>query len=318
MAIIAGSTLHFNDLPPYLQSLLQLNKMTPFFNMAGQKNGVRIIGDKIFDLDQVWSVDDGAQTGLTEQESVDGVASTRVARTSEQNGIQLFQHKPQVSFLRESIQGGASLPQSGANAAVVGSAQVDPAAFQIEAHLQKIQKDMDYSSLLGTLNSPTASSGVGEEFTMGGIIPAISSNTVDGLGAALDKDMLDALFVQMADTGAPFTDVTLVVSAANKIKISKLYGLSERDSFNFGGARVETLVTDFGLFPIIIDQNVPADTILVADMAYCKPVILPYKGNTILVDMKTTSGASSEWLIYAQGSFDYGSESVHGTVTNFI
>lgn len=316
MPITAGTTLHFNDLPPYLQSLLQLNKMTPFVNMAGQKNGVRVIGDKVFDLDQVWSVGDGEQTGMTEQESVDGVSATRVTRSVDQNGIQLFQHKPQVSFLRESITGGASTPRT-AGAAVVGSNQVDPVSFQIEAHLQKIQKDMDFSALLGTLNLPTASSGVGEDFTMGGIIPAITTNAINAAGA-LSKSVMNSLFVEMADNGVPFTDIMIVVSAANKVVLTDLYGLSERDSFNFGGVRVETLVTDFGLFPIMIDQNIPSSTVLVADMAYCKPVVLPYKGESVYVKPMDTNGASTEWLIYMQGSFDYGSEQVHGKVTGIV
>ncbi len=316
MSLVAGTSLHFNDLPPYLQSLLQLNKMTPFFNLAGQKNGVRIIGDKVFDMAQVWSIDDGEQLGLTEQESIDGVANTRVTRAVEQNGIQLFEHKPQISLLRESITGGASAPRT-AGEAVVGDNQVEPAAFQIEAHLQKVQKDMDYSSLLGTLNLPVASTGVGEKFTMGGIIPAISTNAIDGAAAALSKGLIDSMLVAMSTAGAPFTDVHFVVNLATKIALSEIYGLADRDSMTFGGVKVDQIITDAGIFPVLVDLNVPTGTILVADMAYCKPVILPVKGQALLVEPKVTAGASSEWLIYAQGSFDYGNEQVHAKLTNF-
>jgi len=158
---------------------------------------------------------------------------------------------------------------------------------------------------------------VGEKFTMGGIIPAISTNAIDGAAAALSKGLIDSMLVAMSTAGAPFTDVHFVVNLATKIALSEIYGLADRDSMTFGGVKVDQIITDAGIFPVLVDLNVPTGTILVADMAYCKPVILPVKGQALLVEPKVTAGASSEWLIYAQGSFDYGNEQVHAKLTNF-
>lgn len=314
MAIVAGTTYHFTDLPPYLSLLLQLNKMTPFANLAASKNGIRTVGDKNFDMSQVWSVDPGAQTGLSEEDTVNGVAPTRVTRGLEQNGIQLFQHRPKVSYLRESIQN-ASAPQLAGKEYVNGNGVVDPVAFQIEAHLQKIQKDWDFSSLLGALNVPNDET---EDFQMGGIIPAITTNAVDGAAAPLSTDLVNQTLISMTENGAPFEDVHIICSPTTKTWISKLYGLADRDSFNFGGVRVDTMVTDFALIPIIVDVHVPNGTILFADMRHCQPVVLPYNGQAITVERKSETGASQQWHVYAQGSFDYGSESVHAKLTNFI
>lgn len=314
MAIVAGTTYHFTDLPPYISMLLQLNKMTPFTNLAGQKNGIRTVGDKVYDMSQVWSVDPGAQTGLSEQATVNGVAATRVSRDLEQNGIQLFQHKPNVSYLRESINNAAA-PQLAGKEYVNGNGSVDPVAFQIEAHLQKIQKDWDFSALNGALNVPTNET---ENFQMGGIIPAISTNAVDAAANALSVDLINQTLISMADNGAPIQDLHIVCSPTTKTYISKLYGLSERDSFNFGGVRVDTMVTDFALIPIVVDVHVPNGTILFADMAYTVPVVLPYNGNALTVERKSENGASQQWHVYAQGGFDFGSETVHAKLTNFI
>lgn len=317
MAIVAGTTYHFTDLPPYLTALLQLDKMTPFATMAGQRNGIKTVGDKVYDMSQPWTVDPGAQTGLSEADVVAGANPTRVTRDLEQNGIQLFQHAPQVSFLRQSIANAAAPQLAGAETVNgISDAGVDAATFQIQGHLQKVNKDWDFSALNGVLNVPTNES---ENFQMGGIIPSIVDNTEDGLGAALSKTMINNLLIKMATvSGSPFQEVTVFCNPTDKVKISALYGLQERDSFEFGGVRVNRLVTDFGEFNIVMDVHVPVGTLLFADMAFCRPVVLPYNGDGILVQQKETDGASSQWQIYLQGGFDFGSELVHGKVINFI
>ena len=319
MSIVAGVNYHFTDLPVYLRGLLQLNKMTPFVSMAGQMNGIRTVGDAKFDMAQPWSVDPGEQTGYTEAQVAAGQAPTRIERDLEQNGIQLFQRTADMTYLRQSIQNAAT-PQLAGKEVVNGESQIDALAFQLEGHSQKINKDWDFSSINGVLNIPTAETGAGQDFRMGGLIPAITANVVDGAGAALSKAMVSQLLANemQVNTGSPFVNIFVLCNPIDREKLTELYKIADRDTFEFGGVRLNYLVTNQGDFPLMSDVHVPQGTIVFADMAFVMPTVLPFGGDGIYVEPVSKRGATSEWEMYFQASIDFGSELVHGKITNFI
>ena len=304
-----AATLHFNDAPSYLKVLIGLNTANTPFIQAAAGNGIAYANAIDFDMGQIWDVGAGSQTGLSEDDVVAGAAATSVGRTLEQNTIQLFQKKVQVSYLREAA-------TSGLTGFAADGSSISPEAFQIQAHLAKINKDWGFGALRGARTAAAGGSSA-TDLAMGGIIPAAvaAGNVVDATNTALSKTLVNSLLVKLADGGAAFARPTIVVGAKQKVALSSAYGLAPtRDSI--GGVAVDVVVTDFGFMPVIVDQNMANDQLLVVDMAEVRPVVLPVKGTDILVEELSKSGASSTQQIYAQLSIDFGSGKLHGVLDN--
>ena len=106
---------------------------------------------------------------------------------------------------------------------------------------------------------------------------AISTNERAAAGGALAQGDVDNVLKQMADSGAPFEQPVMFANAFQKQKLSSIFSsalsLAPRDR-NIGGVNITTIETDFGEIGIVFNRHVPADDIIIADLAYCKPVFL--------------------------------------------
>ena len=90
--------------------------------------------------------------------------------------------------------------------------------------------------------------------------------------------------------------------------------LTEVDRSRFvGGVAVEQIVTDFGpsVF-IVVDNDVPNDTLLLVDLAYVRPVFTRDKetGEVITVKPLSQRGGYS-YEVYAEFGLDHGAEFNH-------
>jgi hypothetical protein len=86
---------------------------------------------------------------------------------------------------------------------------------------------------------------------------------------------------------------------------------------NVGGVNVKVVETDFAPIGIVYAPNVPAATLLCADVNYCFPVFCPVPGKGLLFyeDLAQTA-ASQKGQIYGQMGLDFGPEEYHGTITS--
>jgi hypothetical protein len=304
-------TRQFNDLPAAVKGLITLgSKNIPFLRVAGFESGGAVATSMQFEMGQVEAAPTGAQQTLTEDQVIAGVAISTITRASEKNNAQLFQERVSVSYLRKSL---ASYLTGLDNNN--GEGEIDPVTHQINAHLRKMYADMNFAALRGTKADAANSA---QPWQTGGIIPQVqaSGNAVNGGAAAITKAMIDELFRVTADGGAEMVNPMLWVSATNKQKLSSFYGVQPTDR-NIGGVAITTIATDFGNVGVAYDRTIPNDKVLLADMAFVRPVFVPVMdGETILMEQLSKTGAAELWQIYSQFGIDYKAAKLHGVLHN--
>ena len=116
-----------------------------------------------------------------------------------------------------------------------------------------------------------------------------------------------------------FDTPTLVVNSTDKVKLSKAFvqtNLTAVDADRFV-AGVNEIVTDFGKSVyVIVDNDVPEKTILLADLAYVKPVFTRDVETGEVISVKPTAERNGNAVnIYAEFGLDYGAEFNHGKLT---
>lgn len=82
-----------------------------------------------------------------------------------------------------------------------------------------------------------------------------------------------------------------------------------------GGVAVDTVLTDFGMFGIMLDRHIPQDAVVATTIDQLRPVFLnvPGKG-TFFEEPLAKTGASDEVQIYGEIGLEYGNERSHGVL----
>lgn len=283
--------------------------MTPFLSMIGfNSDGGRMVNSAEFPLRQSYALDAGSQPAITETGSLSAATVTSYARSQTTNTCQIFRQGVTVSYWKQSTTGQIS------GLGVLGNQPVsDELDFQIMANLDQMAKNIEYTMLRGSYQQAT-SAAVAPKTR--GIIEACVSNTVNAAGADFSKTLLDTLLVEMQANGARMNNMVLFTSGSQIVKISDAYGKAP-DSRNIGGIAVNQLMTDFGNIGIVNMQQMPAGTVLIADIDAIAPAYLPVPGKGFLFyEDKPAAGAGMVGELYAQVGLDYGAEEFHGTLTN--
>lgn len=303
--------------PNYTGELFLIGaNQTPFLNMAGglQGNSVRVVNDFQFPLGQPWALEAAAQPNITETDSLAAPNPWTYVRGQDVNTVQIFHRSVSISYAKQSVGGSVTAD------AVTGLVDVsnnqpiqNEKDFQISAHMRQIAVNVDFTFLNGAYVQATAANVAARSR---GIITAATTNTVNALAAALSKALVDNLLRTMAGNGAEFVNPVMFVNALNKQRLSEIYGFAPADR-NVGGFNISQIETDFAMLGVVWAPNVPAATLLIADMAFVAPVFLPVPGKGVLFyEELAKTGASERGQIYGQVGLDYGPEEYHGTITN--
>jgi len=289
---------------------------TPFLNMIGglQGAGIRTVSSFEFPLAQPYALEAASQPAITETASLTAPTPWTYVRGQDTNTCQIFQRAVSISYAKQSVPGSIV---ADATTGLVDMNENQPVQnekdFQIAAHLRQIAVNSDYTFLNGAYQKVT-SAGVAAKTR--GIITACSTNTVDASNTALSRNMFNELIRNMASNGAEFRNPVIFVNAFNKQQITEIYGYAPEDR-NIGGMNIKQIETDFAQFGVIWAPNVPASTLLVADLDVCHPVFLPVPGKGVLFyEELAKTGASERGQIYGQLGLDYGPEEFHGKITN--
>jgi hypothetical protein len=306
---------YVSNTPNFLGMLFNSNiNKTQFLTLIGGTDGANaeITTNPEFPISVRYAMSDGAQPNISEAQSVGAGKPTYFGLSQDKNVIQIFQEDVTVSRLRERASGRLS----GINTAGMTPEETSEEALQILLHLEKMKRDMNYTALNGVYSAEglTDSS---KPIKTRGIIAAIETNIVNSAAAAFTADELNDMIRKVYDNGA-FELPTIFVNSANKQKISKLFKsekLTEVDRNRFvGGVSVDLIVTDFGVNAyVVVDNDVPNNVILLADIAFVKPVFTRDKetGEVITIkDLSQRGGSSKE--IYAEFGLDHGPEFYHG------
>ena len=316
----SGNSLLSNT-PNFLGMLFNSNiRKTQFLTAIGGTDGANalITSNPEFPLSVDYSMKDPAQPAISENDSVGAINPTYFGLTQGKNVIQIFTEDVVVSNLRERAKGRLS----GVNTAGEMPEETSELALQIKLHLEKMKRDMNYTALNGVYqdgglaNSATA-------LKTRGILAGITTNVVTG-GVITDdetyKDKVLELIKTVYDKGM-FDTPTLVVNSTEKVKLSKVFlstNLTEVDRNRFvAGVGVNEIITDFGKSVyVIVDNDMPEKTLLLADLSYVRPVFTRDVETGEIISIKPLSQRNGNAVnIYAEFGLDYGAEFNHGKMT---
>jgi hypothetical protein len=148
--------------------------------------------------------------------------------------------------------------------------------------------------------------------TTNGTVASISPAT------AVTKAMLDSVLQLAYSNGAQLSmdSTVILVGPYQKVSLSNVYTTPNLNqptmTRNIGGVALETLVTDFGVFGVMLDRWMPNGTIAVVDLSVCAPVFLeiPDKGLLFTEEMPQL-GAARRFQLYGEIGLEYGPETYH-------
>jgi hypothetical protein len=288
---------------------------TPFLNLIGGLQGgmVRTVSAFEFPLAQPWALESAAQPAVTETASLTAPDPWTYVRGQDNNTVQIFHRAVTVSYAKQSVTGAIV---ADATTGLIDKNENQPVAnerdFQIAAHMRQIAVNTDYTFLNGAYQQAT-NAGVAAKTR--GIITAATTNTVAAGAAQLSRNLFNQLIRTMAGNGAEFVNPVVFCGAYQKQKITEIYGYAPEDR-NMGGMNIKQIETDFAMLGVVWAPNVPASTLLVADLAFCSPVFLPVPEKGVLFyEELSKTGAAEKGQIYGQIGLDYGPEEYHGTIT---
>ena len=304
--------------PNYTGELYMIGaNQTPFLNMIGgldPSGMVRMVSAFEFPLAQPYSLEAASQPAVTETDSLTAPTPWTYVRGQDTNTVQIFHRSVTISYAKQSVVGSIV---ADATTGLVDKNQQQPVMnekdFQIATHLRQIAVNADYTFLNGAYQKATSAAVAAKSR---GIITACVSNSVNASSAALSKTLFNQLVRTMAASGAEFRNPVVFVNAFQKQKLSDIFGFAPADR-NVGGMNISEIETDFAKFGVVWAPNVPAATLLIADLDVCHPVFLPVPGKGVLFyEELAKTGAAETGQVYGQLGIDYGPEEFHGKIIN--
>jgi hypothetical protein len=172
----------------------------------------------------------------------------------------------------------------------------------------------------------------GSTFTLsatpgGAALTLVGDGSVTGLtkAALIAKTAVDLALQTAFDNGAklPTASTVIVTGSGQKVKLSDGYAVPSLNQVTrdrtIGGVAVDTLVTDFGTFGVMIDRWMPSDQIAILDLSVCYPVFLeiPDKG-LLFVEELARVGSSRKFQLYGEVGLEYGPETYHALITDLL
>lgn len=242
--------------------------------------------------------------------------------TQSTNVIQIFHEAVALTYLAagdKTMAGVVPIPQGAANGPVINPRDE---AWQIKTALDIVAQDVNFCCLNGVSANPNDPSAVALKTR--GILPGLVTNNVDhsadaNVTAAMYRGYINGMLAQMIAANGylideTFTAVAGVTEYANICaayeSIGTQYLMAEQEVF---GVKVRKIITRFGTLLLALDPDMPAQTVLIADMGVCGLVGMPVPGKgLIFAEMLAKTGSADNWQIYGQLGFDGAYEALHG------
>lgn len=299
-----------SDTLAYLGALYAIgaqNAKTKLLQMMGglAGGGAKTSNALAFILNQNYAVTSGAQPAITEDASCGTLTPATTARTQDTNTTQIFQRPYGVSYVKQAQYGAIS-----GLASIMAPTIIDEFGFQRAVELKNMAIDMDYTFINGVYQ---AAANTATAAKTNGIINAVSTNAVAAGGAAISKTLLDTLLIAMS-ANAPMENLVILVGSYQKVQLSNVYGY-QPDSYTVGGVAIDSILTDFGKVGVVLDLNVPAATLVVAEMNLMSPVYTPVDGQIFIDEEFARSTAARNGQLFTIAGLDYGYEEAHGKIT---
>jgi len=319
---VSGQGTTFN-LPNFVGELFSLiPAQTPVLSMSGGLTGGKSVTSKEF----TWQVEDNAEATANNSQVEGGdVAAEEIIRQEIKNVVEIHQEKVEISYTKQ-----AAVTQLGAGGAGTGAQySIVPAPIlgdqpvrgeiphQLALKINKVSRDVEMSFLNGVYAYPVDNA---TARATRGVLTAIDTHSV--VFATDLRTSLNAMLAGMYEDEtkvAPLINPVLVMNGTTKTKLSLEYtnnlGLADR-SRTIGGVNVETIVTDFGTFGVVLDRYMPVDELALLDMSVIAPCFLPIPGKGhFFTEPLAKTGAYDRVQLYGEIGVEYGPEQYHGLIT---
>lgn len=310
------------ELPNFVGELFSLiPAQTPLLSMSGGLTGGKSVMTKEF----TWQVEDNAAAAAnnTALEGADPTPSA-IIRQEVKNVVEIHQESVNISYTKQ-----AAMEQLGAGGAGTGAQYAIAAApilgnqpvrgevsHQLALKINKIARDVELSFLSGVYAYPVDNATARQTR---GVLTAIDTHAT--LFATDLRTSLNTMLAGMYEDEtkvAPLINPVIFVNGTTKTKLSLEYtnnlGLADR-SRTIGGVNVETIVTDFGTFGVVLDRYMPVDSLALLDVSVIAPCFLPIPGKGhFFTEPLAKTGAYDHVQLYGEIGLEYGPEQFHGTV----
>lgn len=315
MATVSGQGTTYN-LPNYHGELFTITPTeTPFLSAIGGLAGAKRTTATEFEWQ---TVDRRASTANNVAlEGASAPAGAERSRSNVTNVVEIHHSAIEVSYSKLAASGNFS----GANIAPQWDDLVaEELALQTGAELESMAVDIERSFLSGIYQKPANNSTARQTR---GVLTAITSNVLanGGTPRALTASLLNSAFKTAFDNGAklPQDRTVIMVGSAQKVALTTAYQQAHlnaptRDR-SIGGVSVDTLVTDFGTFGVMLNRWMPAGQLAIVDLSVCAPVFLEIPGKGLLfTEELARTGASRKFQLYGEVGLEYGPENCHALI----
>lgn len=151
---------------------------------------------------------------------------------------------------------------------------------------------------------------------MRGMRSFIKTNVMDAGNAAIDGDMINDLVLKLYETGA-FVDGSkhvIMLPAIQKQGFSQIFADRIRydRSETVRGQVVEKFETDFGTFPVILNDNLKSDELFLVDLNRVK--IRPLKGREFQHEYLGRAGDYRAGQIVGEYTLEFKQEKAHARI----
>lgn len=312
MAGITGQGQTFN-LPNYHGDLFAVTPAdTPFLSAIGGLTG----GKRAKSTEFEWQGYDLRSAGQnTKVEGAAAPTGEERVRFNVDNVVEIHQEAIEVSYTKLA----AVQQYNGSNLGAMDNPVIDELNWQIQQMLKQIARDVEYSFLRGEYQKPADNTTARKTR---GLLQAIVTNVIAKAETPdVTKLDIDTLLQKVFDSGGitEQATATLLCNSYQKRKITDAYvtaGNYREQSRTVAGVNVQTIDTDFGTLNVMVDRQMPQDTIVVTSLEQCSPVLLEVPGKGFLfVEPLAKTGASDKVQLYGEIGLEYGNEKAHGKIT---
>jgi hypothetical protein len=325
---VATSPATTFELPNFVGELFSLvPAQTPVLSMSGGLTGGKSVPTKEF----TWQVEDNVASTANNSalEGADPIPNA-IIRQEVKNVVEIHQEGVNISYTKQAAIGqlgaggdalGDNTGYSITSAQILGNQPVNgEIPHQLALKINQIARDVENSFLSGVFAYPNDN--LTERATRG-VLTSIATHLTPF--ATSLRDSLNTMLIGMYENEfnvAPLIQPVIFVNGTVKTQLSNEYsnnlGLADR-SRTIGGVNVETIVTDFGTFGVVLDRYMPVDELALLDMSVLEPCFLPIPGKGhFFTEPLAKTGAYDIFQIYGEIGLEYGPEQYHGLITGIV
>lgn len=300
------------DTPNYSGLLFNKgNTKTPFSSMIGGKT--KYTDHVEFAVGQEYTTDGGTQPAISEAASLTAPDASNKKRTQKSNVTQIYHESVGVSYAKQSNMG----TLSGLNVSGQKANPKDELAFQANAKMKKIARDIEFTFLNGVYAKADYDTKANKTR---GMFPAITSNVVDIAGKPLTVWMIAEALKSIYESNAPTKDLVVWLDAISMFQLNADAQVNGNTivpaSREVNGISLSKVLTPLGEVNLYLGEFLPAGTAGIFNFDVISPVeqMTPGKGNFFLEELGKV-GAGSKYQIFGQIGLDHGPEWYHGKIT---